>query len=58
MQINKRPQHMLRVQFDNGYYAFTRGWMNNRFDPSTLAGMEWQRGWDAAYFDNLDRISK
>lgn len=56
MHINKRPQHLMRVQFENGYYAFTRGWLSNRFEPSTLAGMEWQRGWDAAYFDNLDRI--
>jgi len=54
----KRPQHLLRIQFEKGYYAFSRGWLTNSYDPSSLAGMEWQRGFDAAYFDNLARISK
>lgn len=58
MQQFKRPQHLLRVQFEKGYYAFSRGWLGNSYDPDSLAGKEWQRGFDAAYFDNLARISK
>ena len=54
----KRPQHLLRVQFEKGYYAFSRGWLTNSYDPTSLAGKEWQRGWDASYFDNLARFSK
>lgn len=58
MQQFKRPQHLLRVQFEKGYYAFGRGWLSNSYDPDSLAGKEWQRGFDAAYFDNLARCSK
>ena len=58
MQQFKRPQHLLRIQFEKGYYAFSRGWLTNSYDPSSLAGMEWERGFNAAYFDNLARISK
>lgn len=56
MQQFKRPQHLLRVQFEKGYYAFSRGWLGNSYDPDSLAGKEWQRGFDAAYFDNIARI--
>jgi hypothetical protein len=54
----KRPQHLLSIQFGKGYYAFSRGWLSNSYDPTSLAGKEWQRGFDAAYFDNLARITK
>jgi hypothetical protein len=56
MQQFKRPQHLLRIQFEKGYYAFSRGWLTNSYDPSSLAGMEC--GFNAAYFDNLSRITK
>lgn len=55
---HKRPQHLLGIQFNKGYYAFSRGWLNNSYDPTSLAGKEWQRGFDAAYFDNLERVTK
>ena len=54
----KRPQHLLSIQYGKGYYAFSRGWLSNSYDPDSLAGKEWQRGFDAAYFDNLARITK
>jgi hypothetical protein len=52
----KRPQHLLSIQFGKGYYAFSRGWLSNSYDPTSLAGKEWQRGFDAAYFDNLAKL--
>jgi hypothetical protein len=56
MQQFKRPQHLLSIQFGKGFYAFSRGWLGNSYDPDSLAGKEWQRGWDAAYFDNLAKL--
>lgn len=52
----KRPQHLLSIQFNKGYYAFSRGWLSNSYDPTSLAGKEWQRGFDAAFFDNRDKL--
>jgi len=56
MQQFKRPQHLLSIQFGKGFYAFSRGWLGNSYDPDSLAGKEWQRGWDRAYFDNLAKL--
>jgi hypothetical protein len=47
----------LRIQHDQGYYAFTKGWLTNQYNPDSVAGKEWQRGFDRAYFDNLAKIS-
>lgn len=46
----------LMVQFKEGYYAFTRGWLKNAYNDESNKGKEWQRGFDRAYFDNLKRI--
>lgn len=56
----QRPERPapLKIQFGQGHYAFSRGWVNNQYDPESVAGKEWQRGFDAAYFDNLARITK
>ena len=48
----------LKIQFQQGYYAFSRGWLSNQYNFETMAGKEWQRGWDRAYFDNLSRIKR
>lgn len=48
----------LKIQYQQGYYAFSRGWLGNQYSPETTAGKEWQRGFDAAYFHNLDRIKR
>ena len=45
----------LRIQFEQGYKAFRHGWIVNQYDLVSVAGKEWQRGFDRAYFDNLDR---
>ena len=46
----------LSVQFKEGYHAFSRGWLSNRYDETSVKGKEWQRGFDKAYFDNLSRL--
>lgn len=53
MKEERRPP--LMVQFKEGYKAFTKGWLTNRYDPDTVKGKEWQRGFDRAYFENQDR---
>ena len=50
----------LSIQYDKGRYAFTRGWIANPYsedDPGKeWQRKEWQRGFDAAYFDNLSKL--
>ena len=46
----------LRIQFDQGRYAFSRGLLSNYYDPDSTAGKEWQRGFDRAYFENIYSI--
>jgi hypothetical protein len=58
MQQRAERPPPLKIQFGQGHYAFSRGWLNNQYDPESVAGKEWQRGFDAAYFDNLSRITK
>jgi hypothetical protein len=54
-QIKKDRQPPLPIQFDKGKYAFKKGWLGNPYDPSTVQGKEWQRGFNAAYFENLSK---
>jgi hypothetical protein len=54
--IDRRPP--LKIQLQQGYYAFYKGWLTNQYDASSVQGQEWQRGFDAAYFDNLSQIKK
>lgn len=48
----------LKIQYNQGYYAFSKGWLSNQYPVDSVAGKEWQRGWDAAYFHNLDRVKR
>lgn len=48
----------LKIQFGQGHYSFSRGWIANQYSPNSVAGKEWQRGWNAAYFQQLDRIKR
>lgn len=48
----------LVLQYQQGVVAFQRGWVANAYNPETVKGKEWQRGWDAAYFANLDKRKK
>jgi len=54
-QIKKDRQPPLPIQFDKGKYAFKKGWLGNPYDPVTVQGKEWQRGFNAAYFENLSK---
>ena len=45
-------------QFKEGYYAFSRGWLTNKYDIGSTNGKEWQRGFEKAYFDNLYKLEK
>jgi hypothetical protein len=56
MQIKQERPAPLKIQYGQGYYAFTRGWLSNQYDADSTAGKEWQRGFDAAYFDNLEKL--
>lgn len=44
--------------YKEGYYAFSRGWAENKYNHITSKGKEWQRGFDKAYFDNLDSLKR
>ena len=44
--------------YKEGYYAFSRGWTENKYNFATSKGKEWQRGFDRAYFDNLDSFKR
>lgn len=59
MQQSKQERSApLKIQYGQGYYAFSRGWLGNQYPADSMAGKEWQRGFDAAYFDNLAKIKK
>lgn len=55
-QVKKDRVPPLSIQYDKGRYAFTRGWIANPYDEDEAKGKEWQRGFNAAYFDNLDKV--
>ena len=46
----------LRMQYEKGYKDFMRGRITNPFDEDTMLHREWQRGFDAAYKDQLSRV--
>lgn len=59
MQIVKQERFPpLKIQMGQGYYAFTKGWVVNQYNPNSIAGKEWQRGFDRAYYDNLHHLSQ
>lgn len=46
----------LKIQYQQGYYAFLKGWLSNQYDHASVQGQEWQRGFDAAYFNQRDKL--
>jgi hypothetical protein len=54
--MTKDRSSLLPFQFKEGYYAFSRGWIKNNYKEGTDKAKEWQRGFDTAYFHNLDKI--
>ena len=57
MQVKSERSAPLRIQFEQGYKAFRHGWIVNQYDPVSVAGKEWQRGFDRGYFDNIERLN-
>ena len=58
MNIKQERHAPLRIQFEQGYKAFINKWLFNQYNPSSMMGKEWQRGFDKAYFDNLDLVKR
>lgn len=56
MKEERRPP--LTFQFKEGHYAFSRGWLRNQYNENSVKGKEWQRGWNRAYFDQLEIMKK
>ena len=59
-------QFSLHDHFENGYKAFFHAEQNkkgywfpvaNKLKPNTTPAREWQRGWDKAYLDNLEKLN-
>jgi hypothetical protein len=67
---NKRPQHIIKHMFDRGYASFTgkpftrtvRGAKVIIATPpkksNALEQKEWERGYNAAYFNQLEKVKK
>jgi hypothetical protein len=67
---NKRPQHIIKHMFDRGYASFTgkpftrivRGAKVIIATPpkksNVLEQKEWERGYNAAYFNQLEKVKK
>jgi hypothetical protein len=56
MEIKKERSAPLKIQYEKGTFAFKKGWIGNPYDRNTAQGKEWQRGFNAAYFDHLDKL--
>ena len=46
----------LRIQYQKGYTAFHKGHMISPFNSRTMQYREWLRGFNAAYFENLETL--
>ena len=46
----------LRIQFEWGQEAFKRGKLTCPIEANTMQAREWQRGWDTAYHENLQKV--
>ena len=47
----------LRIQVEKGQRAFHRGKLANPYKPNTSFYKEWERGFNKAYFENLEKLS-
>lgn len=48
----------LKIQYGKGMTAFHMGNMDNPFKSNTMQHREWQRGFNAAYYENLKRVKQ
>lgn len=46
----------LRMQYERGYKDFQRGRVINPFHSDTMQHREWQRGFNKAYVEQLNRV--
>jgi hypothetical protein len=46
----------LKVQFQQGIDSFKRGVVINIFHKDTMQYREWERGFNRAYFDRLEKV--
>jgi len=66
----KKYDAPLRIQYEWGYEAFKKCVGRKRgkstvyhhtdsgMDHNTMQHREWQRGWNAAYYENLEKIDE
>jgi len=45
-----------KYAYAEGHYAFHRGWLECKYNVNSSKGKEWQRGFNAAYFEQRDRL--
>jgi hypothetical protein len=57
MNVKQERFPPLRIQADQGYHAFYKGWLSNNYNPDSMAGKEWQKGFDYAYFENIHNLT-
>jgi hypothetical protein len=57
MKQTKDRQPPLRIQVEKGYKAFHRGRVTNPYKIDTAFYKEWERGFNKAYFENLEKIN-
>lgn len=48
----------LKIQYQRGVTDFKRGFVSSPFHPNTMQAREWQRGFNTAYYENLDKVVK
>jgi hypothetical protein len=46
----------LSLQFNQGFNAFKRKKLTNPFNDMTMQSREWQRGFNSAYYIQLERV--
>ena len=54
--MSKDRQPPLRIQMEKGYRAFHTGRITNPYKLTTAFYKEWERGFNKAYFENLDKL--
>ena len=48
----------LRIQYEWGQEAFSKGKVACPIDSNTMQAREWQRGWNDAYYLNLQKVQR
>lgn len=48
----------LKVQFERGFNDFKFGRVINPFHKDTMQNREWERGFNKAYFEQLEKVKQ